>query len=378
MKREGINYPKFTDKFARMDFEADPMPVLCLYPIPERIALEHLSLEVCGLEQHPRRVEWGDLARLPEFSLKAPLICQIFNWCETVEWRGIRLVDVLDHFGIETHPEGYYAVASRDGMYFETLSRDEARDPRVLLATGLNGAPLPQQHGGPLRLVAPFLQGYKSVKWVGAIKAYRHNPVGIKRLLGQSRTGQLSTAWKRRFGIEPPAGKTGDSCLEPSAVLAGEARPRQVVTKGDLSHDIRKDAIGSSPASTQWSNARHTIMCEVMAIIRPEKRAAARRALEEVGVIASTSYGVLGRSRQRGLRFPSQEGRRRNGAAIQFLPKLLVMIVVEEPLVSTVIDALMRANRSGTGRFGDGKIFVLEIADTVRLSTAEHGGLALR
>lgn len=378
MKREGINYPKFADQFAQMDFEADPMPVLCLYPVPQRIALEQLTLEVCGLAQHPRQVEWGDLALLPAVSLKAPLICQIFNWCETVEWQGIRLVDVVDHFGIETHPEGYYAVASRDGMYFEALSRDEARDPRVLLATGLNGAPLPQQHGGPLRLVVPFLQGYKSVKWVGTIKAYRHNPVGIKRLLGQSRTGQLGTAWKRRFGIELPAGTTDDSCLEPSAVPANMARPRQVATKEDSPDRIGEAAIGSSPASTQWSNAGQSLMCEVMAVIRPEKRTATRRALEEIGVIAYTSCGVLGRSRQRGLRFPSREGRRRNGAAIQFLPKLLVMIVVEESMIGIVSDAVMRANRSDTGQYGDGKIFVLDIADTVRLSTGEHGGSALQ
>ncbi len=47
MKREGVNYPKFADKFAAMDFEADPLPVLTLYPIPPSIPLDKLSLEIC-------------------------------------------------------------------------------------------------------------------------------------------------------------------------------------------------------------------------------------------------------------------------------------------------------------------------------------------
>jgi DMSO/TMAO reductase YedYZ molybdopterin-dependent catalytic subunit len=66
----------------------------------------------------------------------------------------------------------------------------------------MNGKPLAHQHGGPLRLVVPFLQGYKSVKWVGAIKVTKHDPVGIKRLLGQSKTGHLGLAWHQAYGIE--------------------------------------------------------------------------------------------------------------------------------------------------------------------------------
>ena len=150
-KREGINYPRFADKFFRLDFETSPMPVLCLYPIPPPVTLEDLRIEICALEKHPRTITWKALESLPRVRLKIPLICQIFNWSESVEWEGIRLVDFLDFLKVETHPEGYYAIYSRDAVYFETLSRDEARDPRVLLAYGLNGSPLLEAHGGPLR-----------------------------------------------------------------------------------------------------------------------------------------------------------------------------------------------------------------------------------
>ena len=208
--RKGITPPKFANKFFRIDFEADPLPVLCLYPIPKQISLESLSITVCGLDSVSKRVPWSDCSDVSRVLMRCPLICQIFNWSETVEWEGIRLVDFLDHFGLETHPEGYYAIYSRDGHYFETLSRAEARDSRVLLAYGLNGEPLPEAHGGPLRLVVPFLQGYKSVKWIRGIRAFRRDPVGIKRTRGQSRTAKLSEAWLEKYGIIPPEGKAGD------------------------------------------------------------------------------------------------------------------------------------------------------------------------
>ena len=76
-----------------------------------------------------------------------------------------------------------------------------------MLAIGLGGLNLPHEYGGPVRLFVPFLQGYKSVKWLSGIHAYRHDPAGIKRLLGQSKTGRLGQAWLTRLGIEQAAGR---------------------------------------------------------------------------------------------------------------------------------------------------------------------------
>ena len=202
-RRPGIRPPKFAGKFAALDFEAEPLPVIALFAAPAPIALAELTLNVRGDDLAPRVLGWNVLRDLPAIDLVAPLVCQIFNWHEVVCWRGVRLADVLAAAGVAAHPEGFYAVSSRDGHYFETLSRAEADDPRVLLAFGLNGGPLPHEYGGPLRLVVPFLQGYKSVKWVGGVQAFRHDPHGIKRLLGQSKSAELGQAWRERLGIAP-------------------------------------------------------------------------------------------------------------------------------------------------------------------------------
>ena len=132
MRREGIRPPKFANQFFKIDFDAEPMPVLCLYSIPDAVSLESFRLSICGLDLKPHSIAWSELASLPRVGMQQPLICSIFNWSEVVDWEGIRLVDFLDHLALDTHLEGYYAFYSRDGHYFETLSQDEARDSRVL------------------------------------------------------------------------------------------------------------------------------------------------------------------------------------------------------------------------------------------------------
>ncbi len=383
MKREGINYPKFADKFFRLDFEASPMPVLCLYPIPPPLALEELRIEVCGLEEQPRMIGWSALASIPRIRLTIPLICQLFNWSEEVEWEGIRLVDLLDFLRVETHPDGYYAFYSRDGMFFETLSRDEARDPRVLLAYGLNSAPLPEPHGGPLRLVVPFLQGYKSVKWLGAIRAFRHDPVGIKRLLGQSPSSHLNDEWRKRFSVEPPVGKAGDPPPLPAiAPSTTETAPSAEAASSAPAVPPVVGVVGSAQSVVRRADERRreqALLCEIMAMVRPSKRIATRKALEAAGIIGYTTYGVMGRSRQRGLKFSASE--KNDPAAppaIKFLPKQLFSIVVEASQVKTAVAAIITANKSGKGgQYGDGKIFVLAVDQAVRVSTDERGGAAL-
>ena len=204
--REGIRPPKFADQFHLLDFDSDPMPVISLFPFPEDKELESLALDLCGLDCQTRTVPWSTFADLPQVRMEMPLTCSIFSWAEVVEWEGVRLGDFLKHAQLEIPTNGYLAFYSNDGVYFESIPAYMAEDPLVLLATGLNGHPLPREHGGPLRLVVPFLQGYKSVKWVGAIRAFSHDPSGIKRLLGQSKTGLLGLAWRERFGLTHPEG----------------------------------------------------------------------------------------------------------------------------------------------------------------------------
>lgn len=209
--RAEVRYPKFKEHFSVLDFSAErPLPVISLYQMPAPMALHKIELSLCGLDCKTRIVRWADLESLPKIKTKQPLICQIFNWAELVLWEGWKLKTVLDFLGISSKENRYYAFYSSDGNYFESLSRKEALDERSLLVYGMNGKELPQEHGGPLRLAIPFLQGYKSVKWLCGIRCFKNDPLGIKILLEQSKTGKLAPAWKNKYGLGPLEGRVLD------------------------------------------------------------------------------------------------------------------------------------------------------------------------
>ena len=104
-------------------------------------------------------------------------------------------------------------------------------------------------------------------------------------------------------------------------------------------------------------------MREILAIVKRGQAAATRRELSRIGCGGYTQWPVLGRGRQRGLR--NQHGHE----TLPFLPKLLFSLVVEEAHAAETIEAFIRANQ--TGGYGDGKIFVLEVCESYRISTGE-------
>lgn len=114
---------------------------------------------------------------------------------------------------------------------------------------------------------------------------------------------------------------------------------------------------------------------EVIAIIRPEQWARTKERLQRLGLLAFTHHRVLGRGRERGLRYlPRQGAGVRTG--VSYLPKRMVTFVVEEPQVSALVQAIIETNR--TGRLGDGKIFILPLEGAVRIRTGDRGVEALR
>jgi hypothetical protein len=79
MKREGINYPKFKDQFTLMDFEAEPMPALSLFPIPEARGLGEWEITLTGVAGERRSIGGRETQKLPRVREKSHLVCQIFN-----------------------------------------------------------------------------------------------------------------------------------------------------------------------------------------------------------------------------------------------------------------------------------------------------------
>jgi len=109
----------------------------------------------------------------------------------------------------------------------------------------------------------------------------------------------------------------------------------------------------------------------VTAIIQPFKLDDVRAALAEAGVQGLTVTEVRGFGRQRG----HTEIYRGAEYTVEFVPKTRIDVAVTDALVEAVIDAILKAGR--TGKVGDGKVFVTELTQVVRIRTGERDANAL-
>jgi len=109
----------------------------------------------------------------------------------------------------------------------------------------------------------------------------------------------------------------------------------------------------------------------IKAIIKPFKLDDVREALSEVSVTGITVSEVKGFGRQKG----HTELYRGAEYVVDFIPKVKIEIVVDDDAVAGVIEAVSKA--ASTGKIGDGKIFVLNVEQAVRIRTGESGSEAL-
>ncbi|MEW6005143.1 MAG: P-II family nitrogen regulator [Stygiobacter sp.] len=112
-------------------------------------------------------------------------------------------------------------------------------------------------------------------------------------------------------------------------------------------------------------------MKKIEAIIRPYKLDDVKEALLEEGIHGMTITEVRGYGRQKG----HKETYRGSEYQIEFVPKLKIEIVVDNKLLEKAVDAILRTAK--TGQVGDGKIFISDISDAIRIRTDESGKSAL-
>jgi nitrogen regulatory protein P-II 1 len=108
-------------------------------------------------------------------------------------------------------------------------------------------------------------------------------------------------------------------------------------------------------------------MKRIEAIIRPSKLDEVKEALSEAGIQGMTVTEVKGFGRTGGKR----EVYRGSAYVVDFLPKIKIEIVAPDGLVTTILDAVQKSAK--TGKIGDGKIFISEVLDAMRIRTGEHG-----
>ncbi|MDP4153451.1 MAG: P-II family nitrogen regulator [Bacillota bacterium] len=112
-------------------------------------------------------------------------------------------------------------------------------------------------------------------------------------------------------------------------------------------------------------------MKKIDAIIRPNKLEEIKEALHEINIKGITVSQVMGCGNQKGWK----EYYRGTEIQMNFLPKVKIELVVSDDKVDETIDKIVASAK--TGEVGDGKIFVTDIADCIRIRTGEKGNVAL-
>lgn len=130
---------------------------------------DRYRLTLDGLVDRPTVLTIDDVLRLPAVRERRFFQC-VTGWSvPNATWTGVRLSHLLDMIGPRA---GAHAVKfySFDGIYTESLTMEQARQPGVLLAYKLMDTPLARSQGAPLRLVVPGMYGYKFIKWVNRVE----------------------------------------------------------------------------------------------------------------------------------------------------------------------------------------------------------------
>jgi nitrogen regulatory protein P-II 1 len=112
-------------------------------------------------------------------------------------------------------------------------------------------------------------------------------------------------------------------------------------------------------------------MKKIEAIIKPFKLDEVKDELNSIGVLGLTVLEVKGYGRQKG----HTELYRGAEYAVDFLPKIKIEVVIQDDLVDDVVEAIK--SKAHTGRIGDGKIFISQVEEVIRIRTGEKGKKAI-
>ncbi|HEY6951478.1 MAG TPA: sulfite oxidase-like oxidoreductase [Bacteroidota bacterium] len=164
-------------------------PVLTYGPTPD-ISTRRWSLKVWGLVDE-RSWSWEEFMQLPQTKLKADFHC-VTHWSRfDDEWEGVMFRDLCAALNLK--PGAKHVMQHAYGGYTTNLPLRWMLDEDVILAHTFNGAPLPSDHGGPLRVFTPKRYAWKGAKWLNGLEFLAEDKPGFWEMNGYSNSAD---PWK--------------------------------------------------------------------------------------------------------------------------------------------------------------------------------------
>jgi DMSO/TMAO reductase YedYZ molybdopterin-dependent catalytic subunit len=133
-------------------------------------------LSVAGLGGgEPMKLDLDDLKSLPRHEQIIDFKC-VEGWSTVTQFAGARLSDFTAKFAPGSEKAGYVSMVTPDEGYYVGMDTPSALHPQTLLAWEMNGEPLTNEHGAPLRLSMPVKYGIKNIKRIGSITYQQEEP----------------------------------------------------------------------------------------------------------------------------------------------------------------------------------------------------------
>jgi DMSO/TMAO reductase YedYZ molybdopterin-dependent catalytic subunit len=174
-----------TDRLPPGQREVKDFPVLDL-GIKPRVPLNEWRLRIHGMVENPVELTWEDLNALPQFSDTSDFHC-VTTWSRfDLAWEGVAFFTIAEL--VKPRAEASHVVFQSYDGYDTNVELDPCMDDDVLIATKVDGAPLPLEHGAPARMVIPKLYAWKSAKFLREIRFTDAHELGYWEKRGYSDT----------------------------------------------------------------------------------------------------------------------------------------------------------------------------------------------
>jgi DMSO/TMAO reductase YedYZ molybdopterin-dependent catalytic subunit len=169
-------------------------PVLDLGEQPS-VPLDTWKLEVGGLVENPLTLNWQEFLALPQVDDVSDFHC-VTTWSRhDNRWRGVRFRTIAE-LAVPNERAKFVLCTGYDFMpgsyipYTVNLPLARALDDDVLLVHTWEGAPLPREHGGPVRMITPKLYAWKGAKWIRKIEFLPEDKKGFWEVRGYSNSAE--------------------------------------------------------------------------------------------------------------------------------------------------------------------------------------------
>lgn len=163
-------------------------------------------LKVAGLVEKPLEMALDELRAFPQVSQNSRMKC-VQCWSSRATWGGFR----FDYFLERAKPAKTAKAIRIDcaDKWYEYMSLEEMLSPRVLMTLDLDGKPLPDKHGAPLRLIDPARYGYKSAKLITSITFVEEGKGSMACDIGPyySPTGEILAGYDHPLDLGPSVRK---------------------------------------------------------------------------------------------------------------------------------------------------------------------------